>query len=211
MNKYEQKQADRKAYYEAKAAETASESERTHKRARDLGSAIPFGQPILVGHHSERRDRNFRKRIEKTHRKGAELQQKSEYYAQKAASVGTGGISSDDPDAVSKLKEKLTQLEAHQTLMKTANRIVRSKKTSDQEKIAGLAELGVSDPIQEPATARSQFGVKMLVGESPSIDPPLPLSRGAFPGLSRRDEPGKVFLASGPIGARYALPKSAAT
>ena len=24
---------------------------------------IPFGQPILVGHHSERRDRNYRARI----------------------------------------------------------------------------------------------------------------------------------------------------
>ena len=25
-------------------------------------SVIPFGQPILIGHHSEKRDRNYRRR-----------------------------------------------------------------------------------------------------------------------------------------------------
>lgn len=146
MNKYEQKQADRKAYYEDKAAEAASESERTHERARQLGSVIPFGQPILVGHHSETRDRNFRKRIDKTYQKGAELQQKSDYYAQKAASVGTAGISSDDPSAVDKLKIKLQVMEKDQAFMKAANRVIRSKK-SDPDKVTALVALGASEQI----------------------------------------------------------------
>ena len=31
-----------------------------------MASVIPFGQPILVGHHSERRDRSYRDRIRST-------------------------------------------------------------------------------------------------------------------------------------------------
>lgn len=34
--------------------------------ARDMAVQTPFGQPILVGHHSENRDRNFRDRIHNT-------------------------------------------------------------------------------------------------------------------------------------------------
>lgn len=41
-------------------------------RARDMASIIPFGQPILVGHHSERRDRNYRGRIDRTFERGFE-------------------------------------------------------------------------------------------------------------------------------------------
>ena len=42
-------------------AETRSaQAESSHARARERASVIPFGQPILVGHHSEGRDRNYR-------------------------------------------------------------------------------------------------------------------------------------------------------
>lgn len=55
-------------------------------------------------------------------------------------SVGTGGISSDDPQAIAKLKLKLEKLEKHQELMKAANAAIRMK---DQAKgDAKLEELG---------------------------------------------------------------------
>ena len=65
-------------------------------------SVIPFGQPILVGHHSETRDRNYRKRIhgqlpEERFDASKKAKRRS---AERAASVGKGGISSDDPEAV---------------------------------------------------------------------------------------------------------------
>ena len=42
-------------------------------------------------------------------------------------SVGTGGISSDEPQAIEKLKLKLEKLEKHQELMKAANAAIRMK------------------------------------------------------------------------------------
>lgn len=70
----------------------SAQSVSTSKRARDMGEAIPFGQPILVGHHSEGRDRNLRGRIHNTYGKAFALQDKAKHYEQKAARVGTGGI-----------------------------------------------------------------------------------------------------------------------
>lgn len=58
----------------------------------------------------------------------------------KIRSVGTGGISSDDPQAVEKLEAKLAALEKHQELMKAANSAIRMKDPTKGD--AKLAELG---------------------------------------------------------------------
>lgn len=55
-------------------------------------------------------------------------------------SVGKGGISSDDPQALAKLKAKLEKLEKHQELMKAANAAIRMKDTTKGD--AKLAEMG---------------------------------------------------------------------
>ena len=114
MNSYEAKQAARKARFEERAEQASAESASTYNRARDMAQAIPFGQPILVGHHSETRDRNYRDRIHTTYGKAFALQDKAKHYEQKAASVGTGGISSDDPDAIEKLRAELANVEQAQ-------------------------------------------------------------------------------------------------
>lgn len=49
----------------------------------------------------------------------------------KIRSTGTGGISSDDPQAIAKLKVKLTALEAIQDTMKQVNAYYRKHKTLD--------------------------------------------------------------------------------
>lgn len=58
----------------------------------------------------------------------------------KIKSVGTGGISSDDPQALTKLEAKLAKLEKHQELMKAANAAIRMKDKEKGDK--RLAELG---------------------------------------------------------------------
>jgi len=113
MNSYERKQANRRDRLNAAADRAEGRSNEAYKRA-DMSVAatgIPFGQPILVGHHSEGRHRAAIKRA-------SELRGK-------AAAVGTGGISSDDPDAINKLKEKLAKLERDQAEMKAANKVTR--------------------------------------------------------------------------------------
>jgi len=130
---------DRLRRASAKAARAASQA---HQEAHTMAKVIPLGQPILVGHHSEGRDRRYRGRIEKKFRKSFELQDQAQDLARRAkAAENNKTVSSDDPDAVDKLREKVAKLRKNQEAMKAANSIVRSKKKSDEEKIAELAEL----------------------------------------------------------------------
>lgn len=147
MNSYERRQEARRQRYEELAEKNRKEAANRFGAAREIGSHIPFGQPILVGHHSEKRHRADAARIHNNMRKGVEASDKADYYAGKAASVGKGGISSDDPEAIDKLQEKLAGMEARQEQMKAANKIVRSKKLGDEEKIAGLKELGITAAV----------------------------------------------------------------
>lgn len=145
MNDYELKQEARRERYERKAEQLRAEAGRLHDQAHDMASVIPLGQPILVGHYSEGRDRRYRERIHNTFGKAFATMDKADYYEQKAASVGTGGISSDDPDAVRKLREKLAELEKLQEWMKQANALIRKHKTPERQMPALMEELGMSE------------------------------------------------------------------
>lgn len=143
MNSYEAKLEARKARYEELAEKSRTKAAREFHKGdlREEVSGIPFGQPILVGHHSEGRHRNAIERANNATRRGIEAQEKAGHYAAKADSVGKGGISSDDPEAVVKLREKLAKLEARQERMKAANKLVR------KNDIDGLAELVGSEKL----------------------------------------------------------------
>ena len=144
MNKYELKQEERRERFEKRAEQLRAEARRLHGQAHEMASAIPFGQPILVGHHSEGRDRRYRERIHNTFGRSFEAQQKAEYYERKAESVGRSGISSDDPDAILKLKAKLAELEKLQETMKQANARIRKHKTPEAQ-TAALLDMGMSE------------------------------------------------------------------
>lgn len=136
MNHYEKRQEQRRERYEARAEKARQESGRLAGESRSMGDAIPLGQPLLVDHHSYKRDLKYRERMHNKMRQSVEADKKAAYYERRAASVGTGGISSDDPDALVKLREELAAREqAHET-MKAANKRVRK---NDR---AGLIELG---------------------------------------------------------------------
>lgn len=61
---------------------------------------------------------------------------------EKIRSVGTGGISSDDPNALEKLRKRVEGLKKHQELMKAANAAIRLKNTEEGDR--RLSELGYS-------------------------------------------------------------------
>jgi len=143
MNTYEAKQEARRKRYETLAAKNASHADSLHKSGMDALSQIPFGQPILVGHHSERGDRAYRGRACAKIDKSFEAQNKAAYYEEKAASVGKAGISSDDPDAIIKLKEKLAKLEGEREKFKEFNKTARKNKT-DQLPAYVLTNLGAN-------------------------------------------------------------------
>ena len=57
------RQHDRAAALTEKADRHTTTALAAHAKARELGDQIPFGQPILVGHHSENRMRRHANRI----------------------------------------------------------------------------------------------------------------------------------------------------
>ena len=128
MNSYEEKLAARKVRYQERAERARAESEQRSDNARQIMSFIPPGQPILVGHHSEKRHRRDLAKIDTNIRKSIEAGKKADHYERRAESAGKSGISSDDPEAVTKLKAKLAKLEAKQEGMKAANKLVRQHK-----------------------------------------------------------------------------------
>lgn len=127
MNDYEARQEARRQRLEA-AAERAEKRAVAAYRSADLReevSGIPFGQPVLVGHHSERRHRKALERADNAMRRSIDESKRAADLRAKADGVGRAGISSDDPEAVAKLREKLAKLEDKQAMMRNANKVLR--------------------------------------------------------------------------------------
>lgn len=115
-------------------------------QAHKMAEAIPFGQPILVGHYSEKRDRNYRDKIHNKFGKGFETLETAEHYKRKAdAAIDNDAISSDAPDAIKLLKEKLQSLKESHALMLAGNKIIRNKKLTAEQKIAELVKIGLEE------------------------------------------------------------------
>lgn len=117
-----------------------------YRQSKQISRLIPFGQPIMVGHHSEGR---HRRDVAKIHSKMGESirhQETAEHYARKLKTLNsnTGPISSDDPDAIAKLETKLTDMQRCQEDMKAANKIIRSKKLTNEQKHQQLIQMGYS-------------------------------------------------------------------
>ena len=146
----------RKERQEARAERYRQFAEKADKRATAAFNAssaavenIPLGQPILVGHHSE----------------------KAAYYRQKAEAVeNNDNIYLGDDDAVERLEEKIAELSHKQEQMKATNKIVRSKK-SDEEKIAELIALGFSHKgAENVVTNGTVFPAYMLTNNNARIN-----------------------------------------
>ena len=119
MNKYQEKQQLRAERYAELAEKNKALSDAAYASSRRIADMIPFGQPILVGHHSEARSRRDANRIHNYMSKSVELQKKAEYYENKVKSIENNhAISSDDPEAIQKLKAKLEGLYKHREYLK---------------------------------------------------------------------------------------------
>ncbi|XNS77693.1 DUF3560 domain-containing protein (plasmid) [Vibrio cyclitrophicus] len=138
LGDYQERQEAKRDRLEERAAKAEAVSNERFNTASTLGKMLPFGQPILVGHHSEAKHRKHAESINTNMRKSVEAQDKAEYLSRRADSVGSGGIASDDPEAVEKLKKKLEGLIKSHELMKAVNKIVRSSHMTEEDKIEYL-------------------------------------------------------------------------
>jgi len=149
MQDFQERQEARRERLEERAERKRVESDQQYKRSHSLVENIPFGQPILVGHHSERGHRRALDKSWSAMGKSVALDDYAEKLERRAASVGCTGISSNDPEALTKLTEKLESLQRNQEAMKAANKAIKSG--NDQAlrdldfKDAQIAELKTPD------------------------------------------------------------------
>lgn len=155
-NPYDDKIAEKQLRYQELSQKANTESNRLSKQSSDMISAIPMGQPILVGHHSEMRDRRYRQRAWDKMDKAYQLSKKADYYAEKAQTVGSSGISADDKNAIKKLSDKYNSIKRNHQRMLDANKIIKSKAT-DEEKQKKLIESGWSEENAVKLTTPSKW------------------------------------------------------
>lgn len=118
---YEERKERRKERLLDRAARAEAEGSAAFDEADRIGKTIPMGQPILVGHHSERGHRADLRRIDRNMSKAVAKTGEATELRRRAEAVGTGGVSSDDPEAVAKLRSKLGRLTKQQAVRKALN------------------------------------------------------------------------------------------
>lgn len=156
---YEEKRQARLDAFDRLAEKNDEKATASFGRAKAMGSMIPMGQPILVGHHSEKRHRRDIEKIDNAMRASVEASKKADYYRDRAESTACNtAISSDDPNALEKLQEKLEKLTKKQELFKAVNKIVRSKKTTEIQMIEQIMVLGTSEATAKELILPDRFG-----------------------------------------------------
>jgi hypothetical protein len=110
-----------------------------------LSNRIPLGQPILLGHHSQRRAERDRDRIERGMRRTIEHTSKAREFARRAENIDAAAehaIYSDDPDAIAKLRARIAEREGERDTIKAYNAACRQ---------------GTADPATLPDRLRSDL------------------------------------------------------
>jgi hypothetical protein len=92
--------------------------------AHRIAEQIPFGQPILVGHHSEGRARKDQERIHNGMRAGIDHSRKAESMRSRADNIEAAAkraIYTDDENAIEALEARIVELEAKRVTIKARN------------------------------------------------------------------------------------------
>jgi hypothetical protein len=140
-NNYEERRQNRIDYANDQADKNNKLSDQLYNRAKEMGAVIPMGQPILMGHHSEKRDRNYREKIHNTFGKSVKAWEKAKYYADKAEAIENNtAIFADDPQATEKLRQRVEELQNLQDTMKLINKLLKKKDKQTFLKIEGVTE-----------------------------------------------------------------------
>lgn len=118
---------DRAERFDEYSDKRAADAEQAHAGVAAISDNIPLGQPILVGHHSEKRARKDAQRIENGMKKAVKMWETSEYWTRRAA----GAV------AAAKYKER-ADVRARRIKKIEAARRKSIKETERAETFAGL-------------------------------------------------------------------------
>jgi hypothetical protein len=128
MSTYRERRLARAEKLRGWSASNEAKGDAAYERAHDIGAMIPMGQPILVGHHSERRHRRDIARIDAGMRASIELADKAARQASSADEIerqAAAAVYDDDPDAIERLEAKLAGLEAKREAYKAKRAEIR--------------------------------------------------------------------------------------
>lgn len=159
MSTYRERRAARAEKLREWAEKREARADAAFDAAHDATAGIPFGQPILVGHHSERRHRNAIARSDAAMSRGIESSRMASSMSSRADEIdrqAANAIYSDDPDAIERLQEKLAGLEAERERMKAENAAYR------KEHRAELKAMGAYDRGQ--AVPHPSYSIQNLGG-----------------------------------------------
>jgi hypothetical protein len=126
--------------------------------ADKIADGIPVGQPILVGHHSERRHRKDLARIQDGMSASVELERKAQAQARAADEIeaqAANAIYDDDPDAIERLSEKIVRLEAEREEMKRANAKYRGE---HRDELKAMSPYDRHQAVPYPSWALQNLG-----------------------------------------------------
>ena len=123
-----EERADR---FEQYSENRAKDADQAHESVSAITDGIPLGQPILVGHHSEKRARKDAQRIDNGMRKAVKMWECSQYWKQRAAGALSHAKYKERPDVrqrrikkieaeIRKHRAEYTPAPKHPTIMQTA-------------------------------------------------------------------------------------------
>ena len=118
--------ARNRARHERRADNATATANAKFRYVRRMGDVMQ-GEPVKVGHSSEKRHRRDLARVDGAMSQGVEATRQAERSQRLADSTEHTGISAADDDAQELLTAKIARLKAEQTRDKAVNRIIRSK------------------------------------------------------------------------------------
>ena len=145
------------------AGKAAARSESRFARARSIGDGIPFGQPILVGHHSEGRARADAGRIHSNLSKAVEESHLAEHHEQRAAGIAAQlerSVFSDDTNAIEALEARIAQREAQVERRKAINAAFKKAKGEAPARFAALVTAGLMTQAEALSVAGTMASMR---------------------------------------------------
>lgn len=123
--------------FEERSGRAMSNSAAAFDRADQVASMIPMGQPILVGHHSEKRHRRDADRIHRAMSQGVSEQRRGEYWRGRADAARRTAEGTSDPGFA---QRRIEEAEAE---------IRRLERSRDRWGSTPGLEIGIAEQIQK--------------------------------------------------------------
>lgn len=136
----------------------AANADATSQASYNATAGIPFGQPILVGHHSESKHRRAVERSQRQASKSLEHRDMAARHNQAATTIERqldNSIYDDDTDAIERLRERIAKREAKRGEMKERNAAYRK---AHRAELKGLTAYGREQAVPHPRWELANLG-----------------------------------------------------